>query len=44
MTATTPAPPPVPLSFVIATFAGAIAVGVLVFVWGLHGQLGAAIP
>ena len=36
--------PPVPLSFLIATFGGAIAVGALIIYFGIHGQLGGPIP
>jgi hypothetical protein len=36
--------PPVPLPFLIATFAFAIGIGVLVMWLGITGQIGAGIP
>jgi hypothetical protein len=39
-----PPTPPVPTRFVVVTFAVAIAVGVLIAYFGLHGQIGAGIP
>ncbi len=38
------ATPKVPLSFLIVTFGGAIAVGALIIYFGIHGQLGTPIP
>jgi hypothetical protein len=36
--------PPVPLAFLVTTFAVAIAVGVLVMWLGITGRIGAGIP
>ncbi len=36
--------PPVPLSFLIATFGGAAVVAILIVYFGLHGQIGGPIP
>ena len=38
------ASPPVPLTFIIVTFAAAIAVGALIIYFGINGQLGGPIP
>lgn len=36
--------PPVPLTFIIVTFAVAIVVGALIIYFGINGQLGGPIP